>query len=419
MLAAMALCLTTFAFGARAADISVAAGPLAPAVARAAPGDRLILLPGNHRGPVVLDRSIILEGRPGAVVSGSGQGSVIKVTASGVTVRGLTIRGSGRRTRDFDAAIYVAEGVDRFTAQNNWLDGNLFGVALRHAQRVRIEGNRIDNRSDAYEADLGDGVFLTGVHGGAVVGNHIHGGRDGIFSEVSDHLLIGGNRIQGVRFAIHYMYTNQTRILGNLSAHNRLGFALMYSNGIDVERNLSVDDVRYGLMLHSTNHSVVAGNWLRGAHEIGLFVYTAAKNVIRGNRIEDCPLGLHFSGSSLDNEVYGNAFVNNRTQVKYTGTAYDEWSKNGRGNYWSDNTAFDLKGDGVAATAYRPNSVMDRVLWRTPLARLLMDSPVMEALRFAQSQFPALMPGGVIDSHPLMAPPALPPDLPTLNEAGS
>ena len=32
----------------------------------------------------------------------------------------------------------------------------------------------------------------------------------------------------------------------------------------------------------------------------------------------------------------GNAFVGNRTQVKYVGTRDVEWSFEGRGNYWSD-----------------------------------------------------------------------------------
>jgi nitrous oxidase accessory protein len=77
----------------------------------------------------------------------------------------------------------------------------------------------------------------------------------------------------------------------------------------------------------------------------------------------------------------------------------------GRGNYWSDNTAFDLDGDGIADTAYRPNDVVDQLLWRAPAARILLNSPSISIVRWAQSQFPAILPGGVIDSAPLMQPP--------------
>ena len=97
--------------------------------------------------------------------------------------------------------------------------------------------------------------------------------------------------------------------------------------------------------------------------------------------------------------IVGNAFVNNRTQVKYVSTRYLDWSRNGRGNYWSDNPSFDLDGDGIADSPYRPNDLVDRVLWTAPLAKVLINSPAVQIIRWAQSQFPALLPGGVVASR--------------------
>ena len=76
----------------------------------------------------------------------------------------------------------------------------------------------------------------------------------------------------------------------------------------------------------------------------------------------------------------------------------------GRGNYWSDNSAFDLDGDGFGDNAYRPNGIIDQIIWRAPVSRLLMNSPAVSIVKWAQSQFPAILPGGVIDSKPLMKP---------------
>jgi hypothetical protein len=45
-----------------------------------------------------------------------------------------------------------------------------------------------------------------------------------------------------------------------------------------------------------------------------------------------------------------------------------EWSLDGRGNYWSDHPAFDLNGDGIADSPFRPNDLMDRILWSQPAA---------------------------------------------------
>ena len=136
-----------------------------------------------------------------------------------------------------------------------------------------------------------------------------------------------------------------------------------------------------------------------------VFIYNANKNRILDNEFNGCAIGIHFTAGSEGNVMTGNAFVNNRNQVKYAGTRYVDWSVDGRGNYWSDNQAFDLDGDGIGDNPYRPNDLMDKVLWTSPQAKVLTTSPAVQVIRWAQAQFPALLPGGVVDSHPLMAPP--------------
>ena len=87
------------------------------------------------------------------------------------------------------------------------------------------------------------------------------------------------------------------------------------------------------------------------------------------------------------------------------GTRYIEWSKDGSGNFWSDNIAFDIDGDGIADQAYKPNDLVDQIVWRHPLAKLLLNSPSVQVLKWAQSEFPGIHPGGVNDKAPLMSPP--------------
>ncbi len=97
--------------------------------------------------------------------------------------------------------------------------------------------------------------------------------------------------------------------------------------------------------------------------------------------------------------------MQNRTQVKYVGSRFLEWSDNDRGNYWSDNLGFDLDGDQISDRPYRPNDMVDQLVWRYPLSKLLLNSPAVELLRWSQSQFPAFYPGGITDSYPLMTQP--------------
>ena len=146
----------------------------------------------------------------------------------------------------------------------------------------------------------------------------------------------------------------------------------------------------------------------RIAPEKCIFIYNTNQNRFYNNWFEGCEVGVHFTAGSEGNEIVGNAFIRNRNQVKYVGTRFLDWSKSGRGNYWSDNPAFDLNGDGIGDSAYRPNDLVDKVLWTAPLAKLLINSPAVQVIRWAQAQFPALLPGGVVDTHPLMTPTARP-----------
>jgi nitrous oxidase accessory protein len=49
--------------------------------------------------------------------------------------------------------------------------------------------------------------------------------------------------------------------------------------------------------------------------------------------------------------------------------------------------------------------MVDQLLWKHPISKLLMNTPAMQLLRWSQSEFPAVYPGGVVDSAPLMQPP--------------
>ena len=218
--------------------------------------------------------------------------------------------------------------------------------------------------------------------------------------------MFARNRIHGVRFAIHYMYTNDSEVSDNISIGNHAGYVIMYSARLKIRNNVSDDDRDHGLLFNFANGSDISGNAVRGGEKC-LFIYNANQNKFHGNWFEGCRLGIHFTAGSGGNAMSGNAFIGNQTQVMYVGTRFLNWSEKGRGNYWSDNPAFDLNGDGIADEAYRPNDIIDQIIWRYPAAKLLLNSPATQVVRWAQSQFPGLHPGGVIDKAPLMKPPGI------------
>lgn len=397
-----------FAAAGHAAEIAVAPGDNLNAIlGRAAEGDVLRLAPGRHQGPVSIDRSVSLIGEAGALIEGSGTGSVVTITAPDVRVEGLEITGSGKDVPGMDAAVLVRKSAKRAQIVGNRLRGNLFGVYLHGAAGSVVKDNLIVGRDDVRLSEKGNGVSIWNAPQAAVIGNKISKVRDGIFVIASSENLFEDNDFSGLRFAIHYMYTHGSRIIGNVSRGNHVAWAIMYSNGLEISRNVSEGDRDQGLMLNNSNNSLVEGNVVRNGGEKCVFIFNANRNTFRDNIFESCAIGIHFTAGSERNLISGNAFIGNRNQVKYVSTRFVDWAHEGRGNFWSDNPAFDLDGDGVADQPYRPNDVMDDILWTLPQAKLLINSPAVQILRTAQSRFPALKPGGVVDSAPLMRPPAL------------
>lgn len=378
---------------------------LAERIAAAAPGAVLRLEKGVHKGPLVIDKALTLIGEDGAVVEGDGESSVVTITAPDVTVRGLTIRGSGDSLAEEDSGVYVTQEAVNALVEDNIIDGNLFGVFLKGAPAAMVRDNVITNRNDLRLSERGNGVHLWNAPGSQVVDNHITGGRDGIFTTTSKNNTFAGNVFRDLRFAVHYMYTNDSTIRGNISEGNHAGYVIMFSHRIRARDNVSRGDRDHGLLLNYANDAQVTGNQVTEGGEKCVFIYNAHKNLFQGNRFQGCDIGIHFTAGSERNTVTANAFVGNRTQVKYVGTRDIVWARDGVGNYWSDNAAFDLDGDGIGDRPYRPNGLVDQVLWRAPAAKLLMASPAIQVLQWAQSAFPAVLPGGVVDPAPLMHPP--------------
>lgn len=383
-------------------------GALAAAIAGAAPGDVLFLDPGHHQGPVELNKPITIDGRNEATITGNGTGSVITITGSDITIRNLEITGSGSSHETIDSGIQLHRTAARILIEGNTLLGNLYGVDIHGATDATVRNNIIVGRRDHRMNSRGNGIYVWNAPGTLVEKNDIQYGRDGIFVNTSKRGVFRNNLMHDLRFAVHYMYAHDSEISGNVSVGNHLGFALMYSNRITVRDNLSLADRDQGLMLNYTNKSDLVGNMVRGTGGKCLFIYNAHHNLIGDNRFEGCGIGIHFTAGSESNAMTGNAFIANQTQVKYVGTRDVEWSFDGRGNFWSDHPAFDLDGNGIADSRFRPNDLMDHILWSQPAAGMLLGSPAVQLIRWSQAHFPAILPGGVIDNFPLMEPISIP-----------
>ncbi len=377
-------------------------GTLATAIAEANPGDVLTLAPGRYLGVVYIDRPLTLTGTHRAVIVGQRQGTVVTIDAPDVTLRNLTIMGSGLDSQAIDAGIKILKKADRALISRNRVLGNLHGIDVHGGLDAQVLDNIIEGTRDRRMNDRGNGIYVWNSPGTIVEGNTVRWGRDGIFSNTSRKGVYRNNLFRDLRFAVHYMYTNHSEVVGNRSENNHIGFALMSSHNLIVREHVSRHDRDRGFLFNYANNIHAERNFVSGGTEKCIFIYNSNKNIFSENLLSDCLIGVHFTAGSERNKLRQNAFINNQTQVKYVGTRWLEWSSEGVGNYWSDHVAFDLDKNGIADSIYRPNDLTDQIIWKYPSARLLMNSPAVQVLKYAQNAFPALHPGGVVDSSPLM-----------------
>lgn len=399
------LILNTFLLQAEEIRVAPGIGKLQAAINVASSGDTLLLTTGVYSGSVNIDRSLTLTGNKSSIIKGEGLLHVITVSAPDVIIQGLKIQNSGNDLNTEDSAIFVTDKGDRALIDSNYFENNLIGIYLKGPESAVVTNNTIIGSQFHRINDRGNGVYLWNTPGSVVKNNDIRYGRDGVFVNYSQKNVFEGNRFRDLRFAIHYMYTNNSEVINNVSLNNHVGYALMFSHHIIADGNRSIGDHERGLFFNFTNYSEIKNNSVSDGAKKCVFIYNANFNKINNNSFEDCQIGIHFTAGSEQNEIYSNSFVNNRTQVKYVGTRYIEWSKDGIGNYWSDNPSFDIDANGVSDQPYKPNDLVDQIVWRHPMAKLLLNSPSVKILKWAQSEFPGIHPGGVTDSAPLMKPP--------------
>jgi len=410
--AALVVALTLGAPPAEARTIDVPARPGAAAAAllAAAPGDTLELRAGVHRGPLIVDRPVVLRG-PGAIVDGGGRGTVVVVTAAGAALEGFEVRGSGRRVITVDSGIRVsaATGV---ALRDLRLRDVLYGIYGERASGLRVERCALSGRVRPLdETGEGNGIHLWYTDDAVILGNEVARFADGVYLSFANRTRVRWTRLHdNGRYGLHTMYCQATRLEESVFTRNVAGCAIMFSNRLDVHHNDFVHNRgprTYGLLLRDCSEGRFEHNRLVD-NTVAVFLDNSNRNRFEANLLEDNGWGLLLFSSCAGNVFAGNAFLNNDYAValdmRRTRNDFDDGR---RGNYWSAHAAYDLDGDGVGDTPYDPVTTFAFVSKRFPDLAVLARSPAVAALAVAERVFPALSPSQAVDHFPLVSPPPL------------
>ncbi|MGE5803895.1 MAG: nitrous oxide reductase family maturation protein NosD [Gemmatimonadota bacterium] len=366
--------------------------------------DTLRLAPGIHQGPLVLSRPTVVLAAPGAVLRGTGSGTVLEIRAAGSVVRGLRIERSGRDPDRYDAGVLVA--ADSVVLENLVLREILFGVYVKQARGVVLRGLDIAGPPGLPESKRGDGITFYSSRGVLAEHNRITSVRDGLYFSYSDSITIVDNTVTGVRFGVHYMFSHANRFERNVFSDNAAGAVIMFSRGLTVSGNVfawNAGTRSYGLVLQQATDASVTGNLLVG-NGIGVFFDNAIRARFTDNVVAGNWLGMQLFSNSEATRITGNAvFANTFEATGGSDSAAYHLCVDGRGNYWGGG-GYDLNGDGVLDAAHAAASPLAELALNRAGLRLWLNSPAANTLAWAERTFPVFAVSGATDRCPLAAP---------------
>lgn len=381
-------------------------------------GDVIKLASGRYLGNFIVDKALTItalepDGVNKPIIDAGGKGHALELTASNITISHLHIENWGDDLTDENSGIYSKQQSEQLNIGNNTLHGDGFGMMLKKVTGLKVFGNTVVGNDAIRSADRGNGIQISSVTQAHIYQNYTSKVRDGIYVIASQNNVIEDNTMHDLRYGIHYMYSYDNSVINNTAYDTRAGYALMSSRRLIIRGNKTSNSEDYGFLLNYITQSTFANNhikdvWTKPENKVlgrdgkGLFVYNSGYNTFAYNIIDTAEIGIHLTAGSNYVKVFGNAFINNPTQVKYVSNTKQEWSLNGQGNYWSNYVGWDMDGDNLGDVVFEPNDGIDKLVWQYPEMKMLMDSPAVIILRWIQKQFPVLKPPGVKDSHPLM-----------------
>jgi nitrous oxidase accessory protein len=374
---------------------------LSDAINRASNGDVIIVQPGFYQeGNIIVNKKLTLIGINFPIVDGSDSNEVFTIFSDSVIIRGFQIQNCGVSYVKEMAGIRIDQHGDCLI-EGNRLINTFFGIYLKNAKNCIIRNNYIEG--DAVdEFSSGNAIHLWYSKEITVAGNTCMRHRDGIYLEFTENSAVTGNLSErNLRYGLHFMFSNHDSYVGNTFRNNGAGVAVMFSHHIIMNENhfeKNWGSSAYGLLLKDISDGEIRNN-VFVENTVGIYGDGANRIKIEDNEFSSNGWALKILGSCSDDVIAGNNFLANTFDVfTNTSLSHNIFS----GNFWSEYTGYDLDKDNIGDVPYRPVKLFTYVTSHVPAAIILLHSPFVDLVNFAEKVIPSLTPQSLEDNSPHM-----------------
>ena len=370
---------------------------LQDAIDNAKEGSILKLPKGVYKGSIKINKPLSIIGKEeGVIIDGLGEGTVIEINSPYVTIKNLTIIGSGERHDKLDAAIKISNS-KQSEISDNIIKDCLFGIDVSMSNNSIISNNYITSK----DLDLGlrgDGLRLWYSNDNIVSKNKLINSRDMIvwYSHGNE---ISENYGENNRYSLHFMYAGKNYVRNNTYKFNSVGIFFMYSKDTLASGNIiksSLGATGMGMGLKDVSNFTLKDNTVIYCAQ-GIYIDRSpfepdTKNWIENNKILYNAEALHFHSLSENNVIKGNNILGNIEDVINDSRGSNTYKNEIVNNYWDNYEGFDKNGDNIGDTPHKVFQYADQLWVYNPNVKFFYGSPVISLLNFLAKLAPFSQP---------------------------
>jgi nitrous oxidase accessory protein len=370
----------------------------------AKPYSTLRLSSGIYKGNISINKPLnIVAKEPNVVIEGNGDANVVTVRSSYVTLKNLTIRGSGERMDRLDAAISITKAKHIEVIGCRLLD-TLYGIDMNMVSDSNISNNYITSKKN--EITLrGNALKLYYAHNNLFVNNTIEYSRD-VTLNYSHNNLFEGNSFEHNRFASHLSLSNQNVFKDNSYKYNSVSIMIMGAKDTNITNNSILSSngaAGIGVVVSGVKNFVFEHNTLsfnaKGLYIDGKEKHKGMKRFIKHNEISYNGEALHFHASIKDNTITHNKIFGNIDDVVKDVEGSFGSSNVVEYNYWDRYAGFDRDGDGIGDNSHQVYQYADQLWHYNNKVKFFYASPIMSLLNFLSNLAPFVEPNLIMEDE--------------------
>ena len=318
--------------------------------------EKEVWVAGKLVGDFEAKRGLSLHGCEGAVLEGSGKGTVLRFKGDDVLVEDVVLQNSGVRTSFEDGALKITG--KRAVVRRITVRDTLYGIAFEQCHECRLEDSEISGRPQLEENERGDAVKLWEAHGSSVRRVKVHGMRDMVVW-YSRHVTLEDNHITGGRYGTHFMYAHDSTVRRSVMRGNTVGIFVMYSARVLAEDN-ELSGARgpagMGIGFKESDAVTLKRNSIV-SNTIGTYLDFTPRDpsqpvLFEGNTLALNGVALRTHSSERGAKFVANDFLSNDVLVEVDGNG-DARGVEFQNNYWATYAGYDLDRDGVGDVAFQ------------------------------------------------------------------